>query len=152
MAYTLRPAVRSDTVRVATMLRTSLENGVDGKFGIDSTKLLNAVTQNIHSASCFSYVLLSEGVAIGCFMAALEPHAYARGYIVRDLGCYIDPAHRGHGNFELLFTAYLEWAKSKPDVLMTTFTIGQIGATTPYLRAVLKTHGFTQGDEGYYRI
>ena len=133
------------------MLRTSLLRGVEGKFGVDSARLLADVTETIRSANGCSLVLVNgEGEKVGCFMARLEPHAYCRGNVVRELGCFIMDDHRGHGNFEKLLDAYLAWATTMPDVLLTTFTIGQLGATTPYIRSVLNKRGFTKGDEGYY--
>lgn len=152
MKYNLRQAVPSDGVKLAKMLRISLKRGIEGRFNIDPLRLLNHVTDTIQNANGFALVLEHEGQPVGCYMAELVRHAYCKGYVVQELGVFINAEHRGDLNFVKMLDAYLAWADSKPDVLFKTFTIGQLGATTPYLRAVLKKRGFTQGDEGYYKL
>lgn len=152
----IRPARMADAVKIAKMLRESLQKSLEGRFNIDPSRLLAHVQETIVRANGLALVLVCEGEPVGCFMANLEPHAYCKGYIARELGCYIKPAFRGGDGegstyFEAMFTEFVKWADSKPDVLYKVFTIGQLGATTPYLRALLKKHGFTKGDEGYYQ-
>jgi hypothetical protein len=152
MAYQLRQANGSEAVKISKMLRTSLKEGIEGRFNIDSQRLLNHVSETIRSSDGFALVLDYNGEPVGCFMAELQPHAYCIGHIVQETGVYIKDKHRGSLNFVRMLEEYVAWGKLKPDVLFTTFNIGQLGATTPYLRAVLKRHGFTKGDEGYYTI
>lgn len=151
MDYTIRNASIADSVKIAKMLRTSLKSGVEGRFTIDNHLLLNHVQETIRSASGFATVLMGDDELVGCFMAEVSPHSYCRGNIVQELGAYIKEEHRGSDNFEKLFRQFLFWSGNLPDVLLTTFTIGQLGATTPYLRSVMSKYGFTKGDEGYYR-
>jgi hypothetical protein len=152
MQYSLRQARGHEAVKISKMLRTSLGNGLEGSFSIDSRKLLQHVTETIRSSDGFALVLEHEGEPVGCFMGEVQPHAYCVGQIVQETGVYIKKEHRGYSNFIHMLDNYLSWSSSKPDVLFTTFNIGQLGATTPYLRAVLKKHGFTKGDEGYYKL
>lgn len=148
----LREARSTEAIRIATLLRTSLQRGVEGRFTIDSKRLYDHVMQTITSINGFALVLENgEGLIVGCFMAEIQQHAYCAGYIAKELGVFIDDNHRGGRSFEKMFLKYIEWAESKPDVLLKTFNIGQLGRTTPYLRAVLKRHGFVQGDEGYFK-
>ena len=150
--YALREALPKESIKVATMLRGSLNNGIEGEFGVDSSKLLSAVQHTIQSANGLALVLTHEEELVGCFMAELQEHAYCSGYIARELGAYIKEEHRGGSSFEDLLLRFIEWADTKPSVLMKTFSIGQLGTTTPYLRSVLKKHNFAKGDEGYYLI
>lgn len=133
-------------------MAASLGNGIEGRLGINKRKLHDDVVRVVSSSDGFALVMEDEGKLVGCFMAEMVPHAYCNGNIVQELGVYITNEHRGGAYFTRMLEAYLGWASGKPDVLLTTFSIGQLGASTPYLRAVLKKHGFTKGDEGYYRL
>ena len=147
-----RSAVTKDAIVLARLLETSLRQGIEGRFKIDRRKLLDHVGQVILSSNGFAHVAVNDNKVIGCFCAELSPHAYCRGYVINELGVYIDSDNRGGRTFIKLFLAFLKWAESKPDVLMTGFTIGQLNATTPYMRRVLNNNGFTKGSEGYYKL
>jgi hypothetical protein len=149
----IRKAVASEAVKITRLLEESLNNGVERGFRINRQKLLNHVQQTIRSADGFAYVAVDDShKVIGCFMAELVPHAYCDGYVVQELGVYIQPTNRGGRTFIKLLEEFVMWSESKPDVLVTGFTISQLGATTPYVRGILKRLGFIQGSEGYYKI
>lgn len=152
MPLEIREGRPAEAVKIATLLRTSLNRGVEGKFKVNSPRLLEHTVRVLNAANGFSRVLVNpEGVIVGCFMAELIQHEYCDGYIAKELGVFIDDQYRGGRNFERMLKEFDDWADSKPDVLLKVFTIGQLGATTPYVRAVLKRHGFSQGDEGYFK-
>ena len=150
--YEIVKASNKDAVAISKMLYASLMNGVDGNFSLSKEKVLNHVIEVITSNDGFSVILKFNDDTVGCFKGQLTPHKYALGYIATELGVYIDPAHRGSDHFVKMLDQFVCWSSKKPDVLMTTFTIGQINATTPYLRHELKARNFEQGDEGYYML
>jgi hypothetical protein len=148
----IRPATQADAVQISRLLLTSLKQGVEGNFRIDKVKLGQHVMQTIGSLNGFAQVDAVDGEVQACFMGELVPHAYCKGYIATQLGVYIQPSKRGGKVFTDLLDNFIEWAGQKPDVLFKEFSIGQIGPTTPYLRAMLKRRGFTKQIEGYAQI
>jgi len=158
MAYYIEDAVPRQAVKIAELLHTSMENGPESAFKIDKERLLNHVLETITSTDGFSVVLkhidafgYHEDEVVGCFMGAITHHAYANIYLASELGVYISVAHRGGENFEKMLDAFIEWSFQKPDIGMTTFTIGQINATTPFIRKKLIERGFIKADESYYK-
>ena len=150
-SISIRPARSRESIEVARLLYTSLMNGVDGVLPINRQKLFDHVYLTINSTDGFVQVAEEGGRIVGVFAAELQPHAYCDGYVASELGVYIDPEHRGGRTFVTLLEDYLAWVGIKPNVLLSGFTISQLGPTTPYLRRVLERHGFTRGSEGYYR-
>lgn len=147
----IRPARGREAVQVAQLLYTSLMNGVDGVLPINRQKLYDHVHRTISSTDGFLQVAVADDRVVGVFAAELQPHAYCDGYVATELGVYIDPEHRGGNTFAQLLEDYIAWVGIKPNVLLSGFTISQLGPSTPYLRRVLERHGFTRGSEGYYR-
>lgn len=157
MTYLITKAETKEAVVISKMLYASLKNGVDGNFSVNKEKLLNHVIETIASNDGFSIVLKNispiwEDKTVGCFMGSLIPHHYVDGYIAQELGVFIDPEHRGSDHFQKMLEQFVCWSNNKPDVLMTTFSIGQLNATTPWLRSQLKKQGFTKADEGHYLL
>ena len=150
MEYSIEDAVPKDAIKISSLLYTSLSNGADKNFKIDKERLLNHVIETIISANGFSIVLKNDDEVVGCFMGAITQHAYANVYQAAELGVYIEFKHRGSGNFEKMLDRFIEWSQMKPDICMTLFSIGQLNATTPYVRKQLKDRGFIKADESYY--
>jgi hypothetical protein len=133
------------------MLRTSLKQGIEGQFRIDSLRLLADVERVIRSMDGFALVLTHNDKPVGCFMAEMVSHAYCSGNVVQELGVYIINEHRGRMNIERMLEAFLQWGSNRPDVLYTAFNIGQLGPTTPFMRALLERYGFQKTTEGYIK-
>jgi hypothetical protein len=148
----IRQASMKDAVQVARLLERSLRLGVDAGFSIDRQKLLTHVRDTIGSANGFARVVEQDGDILGCFMAEMTPHAYCKGNVINELGVYLDPSIRGGRTFINLLGEFTAWSEIMPDVLITGFTIGQLSATTPYVRRMLHTAGYTKGSEGYYKL
>tara|TARA_B100001250_G_scaffold222996_1_gene191191 strand:+ start:221 stop:685 length:465 start_codon:yes stop_codon:yes gene_type:complete len=152
MSYEICKASNKEAIAISKLLIISLENGVDSNFTINKEKLLDHVFSTIAQNDGFAVVLKHDKKIVGCFMAELTHHKYVQGYIATELGVYIEPNHRGDNHFEKMLDQFICWASKKPDLLMTTFTIGQLNATTPWVRAQLKKRNFIKGDESYYLL
>lgn len=148
----IRQASAQDAVAIARLLHTALQDSVEGNFSINKQKLLDHVVQVITTADGFAQVYEAEGKVVGCFMAQLEPHAYVNGYIASELGVYINPEHRGTKAFIQLLNEFIAWSAAKPDVLFTTFNIGQWTEDSDTLARLLTRKGFQKANEGFYRL
>lgn len=152
MTYEICTAHTKEAIAISKLLYESLQNGIDSNFKIDKKQLVDHVAITIVQHDGFALVLKHDGDIVGCFMAELTRHRYAQGYIATELGVYIHPDHRGHNHFQQMLDQFISWSSHKPDVLMTTFSIGQLNATTPWVRAQLKKRNFIKGDESYYLL
>ncbi|MCH2612740.1 MAG: GNAT family N-acetyltransferase [Pirellulales bacterium] len=152
MTYEIVKAQAKEAIAISKLLYDSLQNGVDKNFDINKEKLVDHVFDTIVQHDGFAVVLKHEGKVVGCFMGELTKHRYATGYIATELGVYIHPEHRGENHFQEMLDQFICWSSKKPDVLMTTFSIGQLNATTPWVRAQLKKRNFIKGDENYYLL
>ena len=150
MSLTLREAKGIESVQIAKLLTVSLGNGLEANFRINRFKVLEHVRDMVTSPSGLALVALQDNAIVGCFMAEVQPHAYCNGYQAVQIGVYLDPTVRGGRTFIMMLDKYIEWAKAKPDVLFTAFSIGQLGPTTPYIRSLLSKRGFKKNSEDYY--
>ena len=150
MSITIREAKGRESVQIAKLLATSLSKGLEGRFKLNKFKLLDHTKDTVTSPDGLALVALRDTTVVGCFMAEIRPHAYCQGYQAAQLGVYIEPNSRGGKTFIEMLDRYIEWAKAKPDVLFTAFSIGQLGPTTPYIRSLLDKRGFTKNSEDYY--
>lgn len=150
MSLTIREAKGRESVRIAKLLAVSLGNGLEANFRINRFKILEHVRDMVTSPNGLALVALQDDIIVGCFMAEIQPHAYCNGYQAVQIGVYLDPTVRGGRTFIRMLDKYIEWAKAKPDVLFTAFSIGQLGPTTPYIRSLLSKRGFKKNSEDYY--
>lgn len=150
MSLTIREAKGRESPKIAKLLTTSLNNGIESNYRINRFKLLEHVKDVVTSPDGLALVALQDDEVVGCFMAEIQPHAYCAGYQATQLGVYIDPTVRGGKTFIEMLDRYIEWAGAKPDVLFTAFSIGQLGPTTPYIRSLLDKRGFIKNSEDYY--
>jgi len=152
MSYHIEDALPKHAVQIADLLYASLLNGPEKSFKIDKERLLNHVIETIMRRDGFAIVLKNEDSVVGCFMGVLMQHAYANVYQAAELGVYINLEHRGSDNFEKMLDCFIKWADKLPDIGMTTFSIGQLNATTPFVRKQLNDRGFIKADESYYLL
>ena len=148
----LRLATSRDAVPIARLLTASLNNGIEAQFTINRFRLMEHIKSTIADTDGLAIVATQGTTVVGCFMAELQQHAYCKGYMAVQLGAYIDPSVRGGSTFVAMLDQYIAWAKEKPDVLFTGFSIGQLGATTPYIRNLLAKRGFVKSSEDYYKL
>lgn len=145
----IRPARFTDRTAISKLLLEALNDSLEGDLKVRRHRLLAHVQDTIVSHSGFARVYEVDGEIVGCFMAALEPHAYVEGYIASELGTYIKPNHRGTRAFLQMLDEFVEWSQAMPGVLFTTFNIGQINEKTPALRRILESRGFALKHEGF---
>lgn len=150
--YQLMAARLSHLDEIYRLCLKSLKAGPEGSLPFAKHKIKNVIHELITNPHQLAVVAIKDGKVKGLVLGMVSSHAYAEGVTAEDIALYVSPCLRGTKCFNDLAEVYADWCDRIPNLLVSTFGISQLNATTQVLDKTYRGMGYKKASVTYLKL